>query len=103
MPSIETGNPKEIEAVAVCMLEQAKRGRASASALKLLAARALQECSKRELSPPPALTEIAAHLLEPKIPRHMRTRPEARQRAIAYMVKHPKAGRRAIAKAAGVG
>ena len=102
MPSIEAGDWQEIEQVSICLPEQAQRGRASASALRYLAAHALRKCLERSFPAPLALLETAAHLLEPKGPRYKRARPEERQRAIAFIIENPKAGRRAIAQAAGM-
>jgi hypothetical protein len=102
VPSLESGDKLEIEAVAICLLEQTKSGQASESALRHLASLSLRACLERGFPAPSALMEIAAVLLEPKKPRHKRIWPEERQRAIAFIVENPEAGRRAIAKAAGV-
>ncbi len=104
--SIETGDREEIEAVAICLRDQAnkqdKRRRASQASLRYLTARALSKCLERGFSAPNALLEVAALLLGPKRPRHMLARPEERQRVIAFVAEHPEASRRAIAKATGV-
>jgi hypothetical protein len=101
VPSLESGDKLEIEAIAICLLEQTKSGQASESALRHLASLSLRACLERGFPPSAALIEIAALLLERKSPKHKRVRPEERQRAIAFIVENPEASRRAIAKAAG--
>jgi hypothetical protein len=106
MPGIESDDQRDIEAVAMVLLEHVhrrdKRSRASQASLGHLVSRALQKCLKRGFPSPPALTELAALLLESKRPRHMIPKPEERQRVIAYVAEHPKASRRDVAKATGV-
>jgi hypothetical protein len=105
-PSIETGDRQEIEAVAICLLQQAlqpdNRRPASPASLRHLGARALGRCLEGGFTAPTALLKVAKFLLEPKSPRHRLARPEERQRVIAFVAEHPEASRRAISKATDV-
>jgi hypothetical protein len=107
LPSIESGDPEQVEAVSICLLAQVKDERVSRPALRYLTARCLRVCLARGFAPPPALTEIAVFLLEQPAPKHLLALPEERQRAIAFIVEfHGSEGKiasqRAIAKVAKV-
>jgi hypothetical protein len=114
MPSIETGDPEQIEAVSARLLEMVRRRSVrkprkpvTLSALRHLTERCLSACLARDFAPPPALTEIAVFLLKEPALKHRRKHPEAYQRAIEFIVNHHQSkgkipSRRAIAKFAGV-
>jgi hypothetical protein len=58
--------------------------------------------AKAKLPSPLSLAEMNARLLKATSPRNQRAKPEARQKAIEFIVTHPDAGQRKIAAAAGV-
>ncbi len=101
--SLRCGNKNEITELSELLLDYATKGSLSPPGLRYLVAELLPAMGRTGAPFSPAFTEmLVKEFVGTAIPRHQRKKPDARRRAIEFIVANPNASKNKIAKHAGV-